>query len=122
MRPARGPPYVQPVLLARKRKGQSRDEDLPRGLRGGTARGFDAVWWSRFPVGPDDELFELAVLYDRYWDDCIRGRTAVSLCVYMVGGLPSGARDERAQGLSAVHDATLTLEPHRRLSALGRSG
>jgi hypothetical protein len=86
------------------------------------ARGFEAVWWSRFPIGPDDDLFELALLYDRYWDDCFRGRSAVSLCVYIVGGLPSGARDERAQRLTAVHDATLTLEPDRRLSALGRGG
>jgi DNA-directed RNA polymerase specialized sigma24 family protein len=29
MRLAHGPPYVHPVLLARTRKGQSRDEDLP---------------------------------------------------------------------------------------------
>src|SRR3954469_2767262 len=46
------------------------------------ASGFEAVWWSRFPVGPDDALFELALRYDRYWEATFHGRRAVSLCVY----------------------------------------
>jgi hypothetical protein len=84
------------------------------------AEGYDAVWWSRFPIGGDDEQFQLALRYDHYWDDCFRGRSAVSLCVYIVGGLPSDAREQRAAHLHEMHDATLTLEPDRRLSAVPR--
>jgi hypothetical protein len=84
------------------------------------ARGFDAVWWSRFPVGPDDELFELALVYDRYFDATFHGKRAVSLCVYIVGGLPASARGERADALRAVHDSTLVLERDQRLTVLPR--
>src|SRR3954453_5108496 len=27
-------------------------------------RGFDAVWWARFPIGPDDAIIERSVEYD----------------------------------------------------------
>lgn len=84
------------------------------------ATGYDAVWWSRFPVGPDDKLFELALVYDRYWDAHFHGRRAVSLCVYIVGDLPRAAQERRAEQLRAVHDSTLILEPDRRLTALQR--
>jgi hypothetical protein len=83
-------------------------------------RGYDAVWWSRFPVGPDDDMFRVALQYDRYWDDCFHGRSAVSLCVYIVGGLPADAREQRVDDLRAMHDATLTLEADRHLSAVPR--
>jgi MEDS: MEthanogen/methylotroph, DcmR Sensory domain len=84
------------------------------------AEGYDAVWWSRFPFGGDDAQFERAMLYDRYWDDCFRGRSAVSLCVYIVGDLPQESRDQRAAHLHEMHDATLTLERDRRLSSQPR--
>jgi hypothetical protein len=85
------------------------------------ARGYDAVWWSRFPIGGDDDLFQLALRYDRYWDDCFRGRSAVSLCVYIVGDLSAGSRRLRTSSLRTIHDATLTLDADRRLSALPRA-
>jgi hypothetical protein len=85
-------------------------------------RGFDAVWWSRFPVGGDDKLFELALTYDRYWDAAFHeGGRAVSLCVYIVGDLPASARRERVDSLREVHDHTLVLEPDRRLTAQPRT-
>jgi hypothetical protein len=84
------------------------------------AEGYDAVWWSRFPIGGDDNLFQLALQYDRYWDDCFHGRSAVSLCVYIVGDLPAGSREQRASHLREMHDVTLKLEPDRRLSAQPR--
>ncbi len=83
-------------------------------------RGYDAVWWSRFPVGPDDDMFRVALQYDRYWDDCFRGRSAVSLCVYIVGGLPREAREQRVSDLRSMHDATMTLGADRRVSASPR--
>ncbi len=83
-------------------------------------RGFEAVWWSRFPVGADDDFFPVALEYDRYWDQCFHGRPAVSLCVYIVGDLPQESRDQRTHELRTVHDATLTLDADRRLNALPR--
>jgi hypothetical protein len=85
------------------------------------AKGFDAVWWSRFPVGGDDELFELALAYDRFWDAAFHeGGRAVSLCVYIVGDLPASARRERVDSLREVHDNTLVLGRDRRLTSQSR--
>ena len=78
--------------------------------------GYDAVWWSRFPVGVDDPAFELALRYDAAWDAAMRGRRAVSLCVYIVGE----DTDEAAARLGEMHDGLLhvtgdrvTLKPTR---------
>jgi MEDS: MEthanogen/methylotroph, DcmR Sensory domain len=65
--------------------------------------GFDAVWWSRFPVGVTDPAFDLAVRYDETWDAAMRDRRAVSLCVYIVGG----QRDVAAGRLAGIHDGLL---------------
>ena len=80
-------------------------------------RGFDAVWWSRFPVGPDDELFRRALEYDLHWDRCFSKSNAVSLCVYVVGGRPPAERAKRVSDVRHVHDETLVGEP---LDALPR--
>jgi hypothetical protein len=65
--------------------------------------GFDAVWWSRFPVGVTDPAFDLAVQYDAAWDTAMRDRRAVSLCVYIVGG----QSDAAAARLAGIHDGLL---------------
>jgi hypothetical protein len=44
-------------------------------------RGFDAVWFSGFPIGPSEAHVAPALGFDRAWDDAFRGRPAVSLCV-----------------------------------------
>jgi hypothetical protein len=67
--------------------------------------GFDAVWWSRFPVGVTDPAFELALRYDAAWDAAMHDRRAVSLCVYIVGG---AAGEAGAAGrLAEMHDGLL---------------
>jgi DcmR-like sensory protein len=83
-------------------------------------RGFEAVWWSRFPVGPDDAHFERALTYDRYWEACFHGREAVSLCVYVVGGVAAEAREERVRSLREIHDATLVAPADGDVVALPR--
>ena len=67
--------------------------------------GFDAVWWSRFPVGVTDPAYELALAYDAAWDAAMRGRRAVSLCVYIVGG--GEGRAQAAEHLAEIHDGLL---------------
>ena len=83
--------------------------------------GFEAVWWSRFPIGPDQELFKVALRYDRHWDTAMAGRKAVSLCVYVVGDLPAAAREERIGELRAVHDATLVAPRGGEMSVIRRT-
>ena len=77
--------------------------------------GFDAVWWSRFPVGAGDPAFELALRYDAAWDAAMRNRRAVSLCVYIVGG-EAGAAERLAEmhdGLLRVSGGEASLTPTR---------
>jgi hypothetical protein len=82
--------------------------------------GFDAVWWSRFPIGPEEELYRLALSYDRHWEATLHGRQAISLCVYVVGGLGGEARDERVRDLREIHDRTLIVPADRSVTALPR--
>ena len=56
-------------------------------------RGFDAAWFSRFPIGPDEAHVGPALAFDRAWDDAFHGRPAVSLCVYIVDDVDAAARD-----------------------------
>jgi hypothetical protein len=84
------------------------------------AKGFEAVWWSRFPVGPADDLYDLALRYDRYWEAAFHGRRAVSLCVYIVGGLDGDARAARVADLREIHDRTLVVPADRSVTALPR--
>ena len=73
-------------------------------MQAALARGFDAVWCSRFPVGPDPALIERSYEYDRAWDAHAHGRPYVSLCIYVVGDLE---RNRRAELLARIHDTVL---------------
>jgi hypothetical protein len=86
------------------------------------AEGHEAVWWSRFPVGPDDSLYELALRYDQYWEAAFHGRRAVSLCVYIVGGLDGEAKASRVSDLREIHDRTIVVPADRSVTALPREG
>ena len=71
-------------------------------------RGFEAAWFSRFPIGPGEDRFTPALAFDRAWDDAFRGRPAVSLCVYIVEELDDdGTRAERLAALAAMHDGVV---------------
>ena len=68
------------------------------------ARGFDAAWWARFPIGPDATIIERSVEYDTAWDAHFSNRPCVSLCLYIVGEVE---RDQRAAEIAATHDRLL---------------
>ena len=74
-------------------------------LEAALGRGFDAAWWARFPIGPDAEIIERSVEYDRAWDDHFHDRPCVSLCLFIVGDVD---RDRRAAQLAETHDTVLT--------------
>jgi hypothetical protein len=69
------------------------------------ARGFEAAWWARFPIGPDAAIIERSVAYDAAWDEHFRDRPCVSLCLFIVGDVE---RDRRAAQIGAHHDTVLT--------------
>jgi hypothetical protein len=71
--------------------------------------GYEAVWWSRFPLGATGREFDVALEYDRAWDEALHGRRAVSLCLYVVGAL--GADDDAAEQLAHIHDGVLRTTP-----------
>jgi hypothetical protein len=70
-------------------------------------RGFDAAWFSRFPIGPSDAHIAPALEFDRAWDDAFHGRPAVSLCVYIVDDVGAAARARRVASLAPFHDGVV---------------
>jgi hypothetical protein len=74
-------------------------------LEAALARGFDAAWWARFPIGPDAEILERSVEYDRAWDEHFQDRPCVSLCLFIVRDVE---RDRRAAQLALTHDSVLS--------------
>jgi hypothetical protein len=73
-------------------------------------RGFDAAWWARFPIGPDEEIIARSVAYDRAWDERFHGRPCVSLCLFIVGDLEAPAERTHVDRLAQTHDAVLVPE------------
>ena len=69
--------------------------------------GFDAVWFSRFPIGPNEAHLTAALAFDRAWDDAFHGRPAVSLCVYIVDDVDEAARSRRLETLAPFHDGVV---------------
>jgi hypothetical protein len=65
-------------------------------------RGFDAAWFSRYPIGLSDERLQPLLAFDKAWDQAFHGRPAVSLCVYIVDEV-----DDAARGLAPIHDGIL---------------
>ena len=68
-------------------------------------RGFDAVWCSRFPVGPDPAKLDASTAFDLAWHEHARDRRYVSLCIFVVDALE---RARRAAQLAAFHDHVVT--------------
>ena len=73
-------------------------------LEAALARGYDAAWWARFPIGPDAEIIDRSVAYDAAWDAHFHDRPCVSLCLFIVGDVE---RDHRTAQIAATHDAVL---------------
>lgn len=71
------------------------------------ARGFKALWYSRFAIGPDDEDFRNVLPFERAWDRSFAGQPVVTLCPYVLGSLDGAATLERLRGVSQLHDGVL---------------
>jgi hypothetical protein len=70
-------------------------------------RGFDAIWWTGYPIGPDEGPYRIGLAYDQEWERCFSGRPSVSLCLYIVEGLDEATRQQRAEELATIHDALI---------------
>jgi hypothetical protein len=84
-------------------------------------RGFEAVWWTGYPIRPDEQLYRVALAYDRAWEACFAGRPSVSLCLYIVEGLDGEERRARIDELTPIHEALLVSEPGGVVVEQGRS-
>jgi hypothetical protein len=73
-------------------------------MQAALARGFDAAWCARFPVGPETGHVDRSIEFDRAWDAHAHDRRYVSLCIYIVGEVE---RDRRAAELAEMHDTVL---------------
>lgn len=78
-------------------------ETLHRAL----ARGFTALWYSRFAIGADDEDYRRVGPFERAWDQSFAGRPVVTLGPYLVGELDGAATLDRLAGVASVHDGVL---------------
>jgi hypothetical protein len=74
-------------------------------LEAALARGFDAAWWARFPIGPDRDIVERSAAYEEAWDAHFHAKPCVSLCLFIVGDLE---RDQLAPQLALTHDSVLS--------------
>jgi hypothetical protein len=86
-------------------------ESWEQPLEDALARGFDAAWWARFPIGPDEAIIARSDAYDRAWDERFHGRPCVSLCLFIVGDLEAPRDAAHVERLAQMHDAVLVSEP-----------
>src|SRR4051812_47092849 len=73
-------------------------------LEAALARGYDAAWWARFPIGPDAEILDRSAEYEAAWDAHFHDKPCVSLCVFIVGDVD---RDRRLPEIAVNHDSVL---------------
>jgi hypothetical protein len=71
------------------------------------AGGFDAAWFSRYPIRLTEENVTSVAAFDRAWDEAFHDQPAVSLCVYIVEDADGGERERRAGALGSIHDGVV---------------
>lgn len=78
-------------------------EALERSL----SKGFTALWYSRFAIGPNDEEYNNVLPFERAWTECFAGQPVVTLCPYIVGALSGAQTLERMSEVSSLHEGVL---------------
>jgi hypothetical protein len=71
--------------------------------------GFDALWFTRFPIGPTEVDVAGVLPFEDAWMECFRGRRVVTLCPYIVAGLGADQRAQHRRRVRAVHDRVLDV-------------
>ena len=73
------------------------------------ASGFDALWFTRFPIGPSDDEVSDVLPFEDAWMECFRGRRVITLCPYIVAGLSDEQRAAHARRVADVHDRVVEV-------------
>jgi hypothetical protein len=71
------------------------------------ANGYEALWYSRFAVGPGDQEYGNVLPFERAWTECFVGQPVVTLCPYIVGALDGAHTLERMSEVSSLHEGVL---------------
>jgi MEDS: MEthanogen/methylotroph, DcmR Sensory domain len=71
------------------------------------ARGYTALWYSRFAIGPEEEPYRAVLGFERAWDAAFRDRPVVTLCPYIVGEIGGAAALDRLDGIAQHHEGVL---------------
>ncbi len=74
------------------------------------ASGYEALWWSRFPIGPTEGEVSDILPFEEAWMRCFTGRPVFTLCPYIVERLGQRQRIERAARVGTVHDRVVDAE------------
>lgn len=65
--------------------------------------GFDAMWFSRFPIGPTSADVNGVLPFEAAWMSCFSGRRVVTLCPYIFGGMAEDLRIRNRELIAEVH-------------------
>lgn len=71
--------------------------------------GFDALWFTRFPVGPDEAEIADLLPFEDAWMRCFTGRRVVTLCPYVLADMSALSLSAQAQDVASVHDRIIDL-------------
>ena len=71
------------------------------------SNGYDALWYSRFAVGPGENEYGNVLPFERAWTQCFVGQPVVTLCPYIVGALSGSQALERMSEVSSLHEGVL---------------
>ncbi|MDP8905524.1 MAG: MEDS domain-containing protein [Chloroflexota bacterium] len=71
--------------------------------------GFDALWFARFPIGPDESEIAAVLPFEDAWMRCFQGRRVVTLCPYIVGGIDAQRATSQLPHVASFHDRVVDL-------------
>jgi hypothetical protein len=74
------------------------------------ARGCTGLWYARFPVNPGDPGYDAVLGYEREWHGAFRDRPVVTICPFIVAGVPGPAMLDTLSDVSESHTGVLVPE------------
>ncbi len=66
--------------------------------------GFDAMWFARFPIAPDEPAVTAVRPFEAAWMDQFHDQRVVTLCPYIVDGMTEPSIRQQIRALGEVHD------------------
>lgn len=72
--------------------------------------GFDALWFTRFPVGLHAAEIAAVLPYEEAWMRCFGGRRVVTLCPYIYTDMSPDVRAAHLADIASVHDRVVDID------------